>query len=140
MAWFLRPFPASLPPPQKELTANFSPTGSACLSFPVSILTLTSSHQGANCPSAFFPLLLSEFFYPSMWLLGNAPCHDLTPAHTLYLCFVLLLFLLSFVSTSFSVIISLELVLCLILERLDKDQGVKSDRPGFKSCVMLGQL
>lgn len=113
MAWFLRPFPVEPHPTQKELTANFSPTGSACLSFPVDTLTLTSGHQGAYCPSAFFPLLLSEFFYPSMVASGKCslPLPDLLHTHSTYVLFVLLLFLLSFVSTIFSVIRSLELVL-----------------------------
>lgn len=28
----------------------------------------------------------------------------------------------------------------LIFERLEKEQGMRPDRPGFKSCVMLGKL
>ena len=45
---------------QKELIANFSSIGTACLSFPVTIYTLIPSHQVAYSP--YLPLLLSEGF------------------------------------------------------------------------------
>ena len=46
-------------PIQKELIANFSSIGTACLSFPVIIYTLIPSHQ-VTC--SYLPLLLSEAF------------------------------------------------------------------------------
>ena len=49
-------------PIQKEFIASFSSTGTACLSFPVTICTLIPSHQ-VTC-SPYLPLLLSEGFPP----------------------------------------------------------------------------